>query len=67
MVSDDRSVADMTFGTISPELAARAEKVVKMWDKAAAVDLRAKAEDYLLEHKSEGFERSARVGRSDAP
>ena len=32
-----------------------------MWDKEVAIDLRAKAEDYLLEHKLEGFERSARV------
>jgi hypothetical protein len=32
-----------------------------MWDKEAAIDLRAKAEDYLLEHKPEGFERSARA------
>jgi hypothetical protein len=32
-----------------------------MWDKEAAVDLRAKAENYLLEHKPEGFERSARA------
>jgi hypothetical protein len=32
-----------------------------MWDKEAAVDLRAKAEAYLLEHKPEGFERSAQV------
>jgi len=30
-----------------------------MWDKEAAIDLRAKAEDYLLEYKPEGFERSA--------
>ena len=32
-----------------------------MWDKEVAIDLRAKAEDYLLEHKPEGFERSARA------
>jgi hypothetical protein len=32
-----------------------------MWDKEAAIDLRAKAEDYLLEHKPEDFERSARA------
>ncbi len=25
--------------------------VAKMWDKEAAIDLRAKAEDYLLEYK----------------
>ena len=30
-----------------------------MWDKEAAIDLRAKAEDYLVEHKPEDFERSA--------
>ena len=40
-----------------------------MWDKEVAIDLRAKAEAYLLEHKPayllehkpEGFERSARA------
>ena len=32
-----------------------------MWDKEAAIDLRAKAEAYLLEHKPEGFKRSARA------
>jgi hypothetical protein len=30
-----------------------------MWDKVAAIDLRAKAEYYLVEHKPEGIERSA--------
>jgi hypothetical protein len=34
--------------------------MAKMWDKEVAIDLRAKAEDYLLEHKPEGFERSPR-------
>ena len=29
-----------------------------MWDKEAAIDLRAKAEEYLVEHKPAGFERS---------
>ena len=32
-----------------------------MWDKEVAIDLRAKAEAYLIEHKPEGFERSARA------
>jgi hypothetical protein len=32
-----------------------------MWDKEVAIDLRAKAENYLLEHKPEDFERSARA------
>ena len=32
-----------------------------MWDKEVAIDLRAKAEAYLLEHKPEGFKRSARA------
>ena len=32
-----------------------------MWDKVAAIDLRAKAEYYLVEHKPEGIERSAQV------
>jgi hypothetical protein len=32
-----------------------------MWDKEVAIDLRAKAEAYLLEHKPEDFERSARA------
>ncbi len=35
--------------------------MAKIWDKEVAIDLRAKAEEYLLEHKPEGFERSARA------
>ena len=36
-------------------------KVTKLWDQAAAQELQAKAEAYLLEHKPEDFERSARA------
>jgi hypothetical protein len=32
-----------------------------MWDKEAAIDQQVKAEAYLLEHKPEGFKRSARA------
>lgn len=32
-----------------------------MWDEALALDLQSKAEDYLLEHKPEGYKRSARA------
>ncbi len=32
-----------------------------MWDKEAAIDLRAKAEAYLLEHKPEGYKRSSQA------
>ena len=32
-----------------------------MWDQAAAQELQVKAEAYLLEHKPEGFKRSARA------
>ena len=32
-----------------------------MWDKAAAIDLQAKAEDYLIKHKPEGYKRSAQA------
>jgi hypothetical protein len=32
-----------------------------MWDKEAAIDLRAKAEEYLVEHKPAGFERSVQA------
>jgi hypothetical protein len=35
--------------------------VAKMWDKEAALDLQAKAEAYLLEHKPEGYRRSDRA------
>jgi len=49
------------LAAINPGLAARAEKVAKMWDKEAAIDQQVKAEDYLLEHKPEGFKRSARA------
>jgi hypothetical protein len=35
--------------------------VAKISDKEVAIDLRAKAEEYLLEHKPEGFERSPRA------
>ena len=35
--------------------------MAKIWDKEVAIDLRAKAEEYLLEHKPEGFKRSARA------
>ena len=34
-------------------------KVTKMWDQAAAQELQAKAEAYLLEHKPQGYKRSA--------
>ncbi len=32
-----------------------------MWDKEAAIDLRAKVEEYLVEHKPVGFERSTQA------
>ncbi len=32
-----------------------------MWDKQAAIDRRAKVEEYLVEHKPAGFERSAQA------
>jgi hypothetical protein len=32
-----------------------------MWDEAAALDLRRKAEDYLREYKPEGYEPSGRA------
>jgi hypothetical protein len=32
-----------------------------MWDEAAALELRRKAEDYLREHKPEGYEPSERA------
>jgi hypothetical protein len=35
--------------------------VTKMWDQAMALDLQSKAEDYLLEHKPEGYKRSAQA------
>ncbi len=35
--------------------------MAKMWDKEAAIDQQVKAEAYLLEHKPEGFKRSARA------
>ena len=35
--------------------------MTKMWDKEAAIDQQVKAEAYLLEHKPEGFKRSARA------
>src|SRR5215210_524810 len=56
-------MADEALSAIHPELAAepRRSKVAKMWDKEVAIDLRAKAEAYLLEHKPEDFERSARA------
>jgi hypothetical protein len=34
-------------------------KVKKMWDQAAAQELQVKAEAYLLEHKPQGYKRSA--------
>jgi 16S rRNA U516 pseudouridylate synthase RsuA-like enzyme len=36
-------------------------KVRKMWDQAMALDLQSKAEDYLLEHKPEGYRRSTQA------
>ena len=36
-------------------------KVAKMWDKEAAIDLRAKVEEYLVEHKPADFERSTQA------
>ena len=35
--------------------------MAKTWDNVAAIDLRTKTEYYLVEHKPEDFERSARV------
>ena len=34
-------------------------KVKKMWDQATAQELQVKAEAYLLEHKPQGYKRSA--------
>jgi hypothetical protein len=34
-------------------------KVTKMWNQAAAQELQVKAEAYLLEHKPQGYKRSA--------
>ena len=34
-------------------------KVKKMWDQATAQELQVKAEGYLLEHKPQGYKRSA--------
>ena len=36
-------------------------KVTKLWDQAAAQELQAKAEAYLLEHKPEGYKRSSQA------
>ncbi len=36
-------------------------KVTNMWDQAAAQELQAKAEAYLLEHKPEGYKRSSQA------
>jgi hypothetical protein len=36
-------------------------KVTKMWDQAAAQELQAKAEAYLLEHKPQGYKRTVRA------
>ena len=36
-------------------------KVTKMWDQAAAQELQAKAEAYLLKHKPEGYKRSSQA------
>jgi hypothetical protein len=33
----------------------------KMWDKEAALDLRAKTEDYLLEHRPQGYRSNDRA------
>jgi hypothetical protein len=51
------------LAAINPGLAARAEKVEGSEDvgQRAAIDQQVKAEDYLLEHKPEGFKRSARA------
>ena len=35
--------------------------MTKMWDNTVAIDQQVKAEAYLLEHKPEGFKRSARA------
>ncbi len=35
--------------------------MTKMWDNEAAIDQQVKAEAYILEHKPEGFKRSARA------
>jgi hypothetical protein len=32
-----------------------------LWNQEAALDLQSKAEEYLLEHKPKGYERSARA------
>ena len=58
---DDRSVADLALSAIHPGLAARAEKVEggEDVDNTVAIDQQVKAEAYLLEHKPEGFKRSA--------
>ena len=34
---------------------------MKMWDKEAALDLQAKAEDYLVKHKPEGYRSNDRA------
>ena len=34
-------------------------KVTNMWDQAAAQELQVKAEAYLLDHKPQGYKRSA--------
>ena len=36
-------------------------KVTRMWDQAGAQELQVKAEAYLLEHKPQGYKRSAQV------
>ena len=36
-------------------------KVTNVWDQAAAQELQAKAEAYLLEHKPEGYKRSSQA------
>jgi hypothetical protein len=36
-------------------------KVTNMWDQAAAQELQARAEAYLLEHKPEGYKRSSQT------
>ena len=35
--------------------------MTNMWDQAAAQELQAKAEAYLLEHKPEGYKRSSQA------
>ena len=66
--ADDRSVADMALGValgaINSGLAVSAEKVEGGEDVGQYGGNRStvKAEAYLLEHKPEGFKRSARAG-----